>query len=188
MKPKLSLGLALVLSGMALNVLVAWSCILWSPYSHLEYPINGDISELTDGPNGIHNWWSTYRGFGVWETRAMGSKNLEVFTLHMDDYTPVFFRGGWPMLSMQSVVTGVPPPGTNPEDYDDYLKKWKLPIGEILHRGLQTDWLPQWLHVQEARRLPIIPLWFGFAADTFFYFLALLGFYLLLCRIYKRKP
>jgi hypothetical protein len=173
--PKFFLCLALVLSGITLNVLMAWSCILWSPSSHSHYPLEGDKSELTVGPNGIRNWWLTNQGFGVWETRALGSKNFEVFTLRMNDYTPVFFRGGWPMFSMQSVVTGVPPPGTNPMNYDDYLRKWKLPVGEILHRGLQTSKLPAWLHAQENRRLPAIPMWFGFVGNTLFYSLALSG-------------
>jgi hypothetical protein len=171
-----------------ITVLVAWACILFSPYKQSSWPRDGTPSYLTDGPNGIQNWWMVNRGFGVWESRAMGSRSLDIFSWHDDAYTPAFFRGGWPMYSMQSVVVGVPPNGADPNDYDHYLRRLDLPFGEIIRRGLQTSQLPAWWHVQEARRLPIIPFWPGFIVDTSFYFVMSFGFLILWQKARKPTP
>jgi hypothetical protein len=195
MKPKLILCLALVLSGMILNVLVAWSCILWSPNNLSIMPQEKADHTMPDqniGPDGTHGWWFTGSGFGVWESELSGAEvdpgdNGQLFfNSWRGSRTPAFYRGGWPMLSMQSLVNAVPDP-KHIHDTGEVLMKWNLPFGEIVHRGLQTDSLPAWLHVQEGRRLPIVPLWLGFAVDTLLYFLVLRGFYFLLCRIWKLK-
>jgi hypothetical protein len=188
--PKLILCLALVLSGMILNVLVAWSFILWSPYNRSIMPHEKSDHTMPDeniGPDGTLGWWFTGYGFGVWTSEPSSAETFdgEVFLHWRNSETPAFYRGGWPMLSMQSIVNAMPDSAHADQELD--LAKWDLPIKEILHRGLQTDWLPSWLHVKEERRLPFVPLWLGFVFDTFFYFLALLGFYFLLCRIWKRK-
>jgi len=194
MKFKLILCLALILSGMILNVLVAWSCILWSPYNRSIMPQEKTDNTMPDeivGPNGIRGWWFTGSGFGVWTSEPSGAEveagdnGQLMFNSWRGRETPAFYRGGWPMLSMQSVVNALPDSAHADQELD--LAKWNLPLKEILHRGLQTDWLPSWLQVKEERRLPFVPLSLGFVFDTFFYFLVLLGFYFLLCRIWKRK-
>jgi len=97
--------------------------------------------------------------------------------------TPAYYRCGWPMFSMQSLVT----------HYEDsnghYLAGNELPLTEIVHRGIQTSKLPAWFHIQEGRRLPVIPLWFGFACNTAIYFWVLLvGWFVLKARLQKQKP
>jgi hypothetical protein len=185
--PHLRTLIWMLIGSMAISAMVAWACILYSPYKQSSWPRDGTQPYLTDGPKGIRNWWMVNRGFGVWEARAMGSRSLDVFSFH-DGYTPAFFRGGWPLYSMQSIVVGVPPKGADPNDYDHYLRKWDLPVGEIVRRGLQTRWLPSWLHVQEGRRLPILPYWLGFIVDTLFYFAVLFGFSVLWQRAQKPTP
>ena len=68
------------------------------------------------------------------------------------------------MRSLQSKVT-----------FHDYRARWELPAEEILHRGMQTSLLPAWVRAKEDRRLPLVPFWPGFAFNTFFYFVALVG-------------
>ena len=158
-----------------ITIHVAWTCMLVSPYRELpSWPL-GENSELATGPNGAMNWWLTNRGFGVRTIRAMGSHDRSLFSNRGSDRTPVFFRSGWPLPAMQSIVAAVPPPGGDPLDYDHDLRKWNLPFTEIIRRGPQTAWMPAWWHVEDRRRLPLLPLLPGFIIDTLLYFLVLLG-------------
>jgi hypothetical protein len=140
-----------------LNVLMAWGCLLWSSTTSTpnSKAYSKDIAThlrwLTDDPDGILNL-----GFGVLiedPSPPSGPRGIaQVYT------------GGWPILSMQSVVRWqIAPDGR-------YLGGLELPAGEILSRGMQTAWLPSWLHISENRRLPIEPIWSGFLIDTLFYF------------------
>jgi len=176
MKSKIILGLALVLSGVILNVLVAWGCVLWSPYSHYVWPQEKADHTLPGtilGPNHSPGWWHTSTGFGVFESEPWNARVDDETYFHgfRSSLTPAFFCCGWPMFSMQSLVT----------HYEDvqghYLAGRELPCAEIIHRGLQTSKLPARLHAQENRRLPAVPLWFGFIGNTLFYSLVLFGFH-----------
>ena len=78
------------------------------------------------------------------------------------------------MWSLQSTVT-----------FQDYRARWDLPVTEILRRGMQTSWLPAWLHVHQERRLPLVPFWPGFAANTLVYLLVVVGIQLLVIRVFE---
>jgi hypothetical protein len=168
--PRARTFLLLFVSSIFLNVLVAWACILWSPYTRGSLPPERQdrrMPSTSPGPDGSYNWWWTGQGFGVSDAVATGAEVLEggEYLLYWKGRkTPAFYRGGWPMLSMQSVVTA------HQDAAGANLAKWELPYREILRRGLQTGLLPAWWHAREERRLPIVPLWFGFAANTLFYF------------------
>jgi hypothetical protein len=84
------------------------------------------------------------------------------------------------MLSMQSVVT------THRDAAGAAMAKWDLPWQEILRRGLQTSPLAAWLHARKERRLPIAPLWSGFAANTLFYLGVLFAFSFLWRRVLEQ--
>lgn len=153
-----------------MNVLVAWGCILWSPYTNRTSPpttplINGYPQPIA-GPDGMQAYWFNAYGFGVRQTVPSGARGAEGrFLYWKGSHTPAFYRGGWPTYAMQSTVTSH---GT--------LAGWDLPVREIMRRGLQTSWLPAWLHVQKDRRLPMVPHWPGFAVNTLLYFVTILGF------------
>jgi hypothetical protein len=178
--------LLLFASSIFLNVLVAWACILWIPYTRSALPPEREDRRLpgtSPGPDGSYAWWWTGQGFGVSDAVPMGAslfEGAEYLRYWRGSGTPAFYRGGWPMLSMQSVVT------TYRDAAGANLAKWNLPCREILRRGLQTSLLPAWLHAREERRLPMVPLWFGFAANTSFYLGVLLTFSFLWRRIRKQ--
>ena len=81
------------------------------------------------------------------------------------------------MWSLHSTVT-----------FHDYRARWDLPVAEILRRGLQTSWFPAWLHAHKERRLPLVPLWFGFAVNTLVYYCVLVAVRLLVIQVLKRTP
>lgn len=176
MRPFLIVFIAAVM----VNVLVAWGCILWSPYTNHTAPsdersADGYPSTIA-GPYGQQGWWFTATGLGVWESVPSGARGSEGgFLYWRGSHTPAYYRGGWPMWSLHSIVT-----------FHDYRTRWGLPVTEILRRGLQTSWFPAWLHVYEGRRLPIVPLWFGFAVNTLLYFCVLVVVRLLAIRVLKR--
>ncbi len=161
--------LILLLAAALLNVLVAWVCLLWSPYtSHAvpsDEPTDGGYPPMITGPYGESNWWFSAKGFGVWQAVPSGARGAEGHFLYWrGEHTPAYYRGGWPMRSLQSKVT-----------FRDYRARWDLPAEEILRRGIQTSLLPAWVRAKEDRRLPLVPFWPGFAFNTFFYFLVLVA-------------
>jgi hypothetical protein len=174
-----ALGLSVVFT-----VLVAWACILWSPYrSHTSPPteplIDGYPATIV-GPHDIPAWWFTSYGFGVMQAVPSGARGGNGhFTYWRGSHTPAFYRGGWPILSMQSVVK------SQEGASGRYLARWQLTRTEILHRGLQTSDLPACLRAQEGRRLPIVPLWPGFVIDTLLYLGTLVGCQYLWFRVRK---
>jgi hypothetical protein len=48
-------------------------------------------------------------------------------------------------------------------------RRWSLPPLEIIRRGLQTDALPEWMHAQPRRRLPLVPDGLAFVGNVVFY-------------------
>jgi len=163
-------------------VLVTWSFVLWSPYTHVtmpaEEPLFDGYPDTVPGPDGLRAWWFTKSGVGVMETVPSGAKGTDGggFSAWWGGFTPAYYRGGWPMLAMQSVVR------VQKNFHGRELVGWELPRGEIFRRGLQTDSLPGWLCIQPGRRLPLVPLWAGFGIDALAYFTALGGLrYLWFC-------
>lgn len=164
-----------------LNVLVAWGCVLWSPYTRHSAPSEQRTEDgwpaTIVGPNGEQAWWHTADGFGVSEAVPHGARGSEDgFAYFRGTHTPAYYRGGWPMRSMQSIVRS-----------HDYLERWDLPAREIFRRGMQTSWLPAWMHARDSRRLPMVPFWPGFAINTLLYFAGLVAFQFVSLPIVKRS-
>jgi hypothetical protein len=152
--------MALVICAVLVNALGAWACILWSPYTRGTAPsdkvMDRGYPPMVPGPYGQDGWWFTATGFGVWESVPAGARGAEgQFLYWRGTHTPAYYRGGWPMYSFQSTIT-----------FHNYRKGWELPVGEILRRGLQTNWLPSWLRARPNRRLSVMPYWPGFLINT----------------------
>jgi hypothetical protein len=165
--------LILVTAGL-LNILVAWGCTFWSPYSRNVGPAEKPDQTLPDeiqGLDGSMGWWVTVLGTGVSCTSPRIAEVFDerIFNGWKYSATPAYYRSGWPAKSMQSVVRYCQ------ADDGHELTRWELPKTEILSRGLQTNDLPAWLHAEDDRRLPMMPMWAGFAANTVLYSLVLLG-------------
>lgn len=153
-------NLMLLGAAAALNALVAWACVLWSPYTAHTKPSdehgNGEYPATILGPDGRPGWWFTRWGTGVWECVPSGARGAEgEFSYWRGSATPTYFRAGWPMWSLQSSVNL----------HRDRVR-WDLPAAEIFQRGIQTSWLPGWLQAFQGRRLPLSPLWLGFTVNT----------------------
>jgi hypothetical protein len=159
----------------ALNVLVAWACMVWSPFIASFGPTeksDGSLPDMVRGPDGSMNWWITVTGPGVsWTApRIAEVYREEFFNGWKCPASPAYYRSGWPLKSMESTVTY-----RQAQDEHD-LARWELPKTEIFRRGLQTHFLPGFLHAEPDRRVPMIPLAGGFLPDTLFYFGLLVGF------------
>ena len=155
--------LTLLIAAVILNFAVAWVCILWSPYTRGSRPSEQRTEDgypaTIAGPYGQQGWWFRATGFGVWESVPSGARGAEgQFLYWRGTHTPAYYRGGWPMHSLQSTVT-----------FHDYRRHWDLPAGEILRRGVQTSWLPSSFHAKGDRRLPVVPHWPGFAINILVY-------------------
>ena len=170
----------------AVNVLVVWASLMWSPSRHHVQPVDpgtGAFPKDIVGPTGEPGWWFIDSGFGQMSAvLSEGRGNEQQFAYFYGEHTPAYYRGGWPLYSMQSVVR------FQQANDGTYLSEWTLSWSEIIHRGIQTTALPAWLHVIPRRRLPVIPLWAGFIVDTFFYFGVMLSTALLLQKIRSRRP
>jgi hypothetical protein len=174
--------LTLLIGAAVLNVLVAWGCISWSPYTSSimpsDKPTDNGYPPAVAGPYGQQGWWFSATGVGVWQSVPSGARGAEgQFLYWRGSHTPAYYRGGWPMLSVQSRVM-----------FHDYRSRWDLPVSEIVRRGMQTTWLPLWLHALPERRLPLVPFWPGFAINTLAYFSVLLAGRYSYLRVAKRTP
>jgi len=174
--------LILFIAAAMFNVLVAWGCILWSPYTSRtapsDQPTTHGYPPTISGPYGQQGWWFAATGFGVWESVPFGARGAEgQFLYWRGSHTPAYYRGGWPMRALQSTVT-----------FHDYRARWDLPRTEILRRGIQTSWFPAWLHVHQERRLPLVPLSAGFAINTLLYLALLATSRLVWLRVVERTP
>jgi hypothetical protein len=166
--PRARLLISLLAFAAILNVTFAWGCVLWSPYNVSYWPVDkgdGSYPEDVVGPDGSRGSWLGSGGFGIFESAPYGSEGAEgYFNSWKGRYTPAYYRAGWPMLSMQSIVN----------NYNRAngvtLAKWNLPKMEIFRRGLQTDSLPTQFHAQGDRRIPLMPMWSGFGVNTFLLF------------------
>jgi hypothetical protein len=167
-------GKAVVLSlvlGVAGTYVFAWGFALWSPYSvSLMPPSPGAGEKLppsVEGPDGTRGWWETTQGFGVMEAAPIGAHMTEdeEFRHWAARGTPAYYRSGWPLQAVGSVVRCV----EDPAGRGAYLTRWNLPTQEIIRRGINTNDAPAWLHAQPDRRLALLPMWPGFAIDAVLY-------------------
>jgi hypothetical protein len=156
--------LATIVGSAMLTVLIAWSCMLWSPFTHTALPSDtgdGRYPEMIVGPDGSRGWWSTSYGFGAMVAARKGARGSDgEFLYWRGSYPPVYFRAGWPMYAMQSVVQVVKAPDGH------YVAGRNVPVGEMFRRGPQTDRLPGILRARGGGRLPLVPMWRGFVVDT----------------------
>jgi hypothetical protein len=167
--------------GAAITIVVAWACAMWSPVrSTLDpFPNPAGMADTSDpdGDVGLHGIES---GFGWMLTELRGTRSTLNGREDIYWYGPwggVYHRlAGWPMASLRSRVEVLDSDRANqvyegePEPVPVLpRRRWALPAGEIVHRGLATKDLPGWMHAQPDRRLPLIPMGLGFAVDTLVY-------------------
>lgn len=145
---------------------------MWSPFTHYAAPAekaDGTMPDDITGPDGSKNSWVTVSGAGVsWIAPRIAEIYQEkYFNGWKYSASPAYYRSGWPLKSMQSIISYC-----QDKDGQD-LSRWELPKTEILRRGLQTNELPSCIHAEEDRRVPMMPIWTGFTVDSAMYFVLL---------------
>lgn len=169
--------------GAVMTVATAWGCIGWMPETWQDYRWDRPAFEWQQeqDPDGEVAMLDRRGGPGWVAITPVGTVVTDARLgdfIYRPPYGGVYFRlAGWPMYAMRSRVTDLDS-GANSRMYDPDLPeppyipprtRWDLPRDEILHRGLQTDDLPAWMHAQPGRRLPIVPLMPGFLVNTSIY-------------------
>ena len=138
-----------LLLGAIINVAVAWGCAAYlCPFFEKDEwirPLQGPQT-IYDGP-AVCKCLLTFDGpdYPDWHS----------YTLDTRLY-------GLPMFSLRSVVYGF-------ADQRGWVGGWELPWKEKLLRGYPTARLPLWIHASHDQRLPLLPIWPGFAINTIFY-------------------
>ncbi len=184
-----------IIFGAAMTVSVAWVCAMWSPIRTVikPFPNPGTIPDTTDldGTKGLHYFeagvgWSYSSLCGTRYT----TKNNVVWVNWAGPYGGTFHRvAGWPLPAVWSRVEVLDSQASNRifEGEPEHLYvttqrvRWELPLSEIIHRGIATKDLPGWFHAEQDRRLPLVPLLFGFLVNTAVYAL-FLAFIVLACK------
>ncbi len=169
-------------AGAVLTVLVAWVCILWMPSRYARDPfVAPTMSREKVDPDGVKGLHYEQAGFGWTFTYLRGerfwSPNGKPHLHWAGPYGGTYHRvAGWPFYAMRSRVEvvdsqrssrfseGAPEPEVRPQ-----RRRWELPGKEILYRGIASKDLPAWLAVQPDRRLPLIPMPFGFIGNAVVY-------------------
>jgi len=156
--------------GVIVNLAVAWGLTLWSPNFVVSRIAMGDIVYIESDKF-------------YWEIAA-GYQSKHEYYIPMDGRlsyagppgtTSGHRYAGWPMLGVYSRVTLSRRPFTatnrsgRATTYYEAIGGWGLPTSELIRRGYPTNHLPAWLRAQPERRLPLVPLWPGFAINTLFY-------------------
>lgn len=170
--------------GALLTFVTAWACIGWAPEMWQDYPPRGrplfEWREARD-PDGELAVLDRKGGLGWVAITPVGTVVTDARFgdfIYRPAYGSTYFRlAGWPMYAVRSRVRDLDS-GANSRMYDPDLPeppytaprtRWDLPRDEIVHRGLQTNDLPAWMHAQPGRRLPIVPLVPGFLVNTAIY-------------------
>jgi hypothetical protein len=155
------------LLGVSATYAVAWGMTLWAPFTrHVvadkRTPEGWPLP--IEGPDGTPGWWSTNEGIGILAAAPMGAKLCEgTFAYWKSEHTPACYRAGWPCLAVGSTVCSI----ADPAGLE--LRRWGLPVSEVVRRGLNTSDLPQWAHPRPNRRLGVIPLVPGFLVNATFF-------------------
>lgn len=126
---------------------VAWACAVWMPVERTVPPVRDE-------------WIGTQRirGPGYSGTTVLTARGFEDGPMEWARTGESSFRAGWPLAMYRSRVV----PRSS-------LSGFELPIGELLRRGYPTDRLPGWLRAEPNRRVPIEPVWAGFAGNVVFW-------------------
>ena len=175
---RIRLAIVLLVAGTATTVAVAWGCAVWSPVRTTFNPMpnHAGIADSVDpdGHVGLH-----YRETGTGWTYPclIGSRISTNDVWWSGPYGGVDHRlVGWPLPALRSRVEvldsqrssrtfeGGPETEATPQ-----RRRWDLPLDEIVYRGIATKDLPTWLHAYPERRLPLVPMVFGFAVNTIVY-------------------
>jgi hypothetical protein len=169
-----------VVIGMVATVAVAWACALWSPVRRTVDPFPNPMSiRNTVDPDGKIGLYYQETGVGWGFMYQRGERSLR-------DPSDVFWNGpyggeqyriaGWPVAALRSRVRVLDSQAAgrfgegevDPRPKRQRLR-WELPWSEIIHRGIATKDLPDFIHPASNRRLPLVPLAWGFAVDTTIY-------------------
>jgi len=170
-----------VVFGLLATLVVAWSCVLWSPTQAAFDPFDSPSEAVeTVDPDGVRGLHYHEYGFGWSHLYFRGARfgsNGKADVLWSGPYGGTYHRlAGWPIHAMRSRVEvldsqaagrhseGQPAPNVPPQ-----RRRWRLPWGEVIRRGVASNDLPAWMHAKPDRRVPLIPLPAGFAFDAFFY-------------------
>lgn len=168
-----ALVLACLVAGAVVNVAVAWACVAWgtlrTAFSQMGRPANvrpGEpgwlAPEMLDWPVRVPADWPQAQGvswcesFGVeWRAGATGWDDPK--------HTVQAVWSGWPLRSMRW-VEGVVTDGAG------VAKVWTSGAGPIVPvagqqgPGTMSNW--GWVDGWVTRRLPLRPVWPGFAVNT----------------------
>ena len=139
-----------ILMGATATILVAWAAALWSPAGSAGLLMRAIFPE--DG-----------KVCSFWQMSAFGWR----YSFVSGSYV-AFYEAGWPFYAMFSRIDERNSFKVGPKGMI-VLRRWQLPFGEIIHRGVGDQDFPAWWHVQPNRRVSLIPRTIGFAADTIFY-------------------
>jgi hypothetical protein len=163
----LTITVAFVL-GAVVTYSVAWFCALWSPVRYTIAPnVGAPTAVSTD--YWTHEQATGYRISHLYHTEMFG----KVASARGRWPDPNVRLAGWPMFALRSSVSPINVPG-RPEMNENGTRNkqwggvqgWDLPVVELFHRGYPTNNLPDWLRAQPNRRLPLIPIWPGFAVNS----------------------
>jgi hypothetical protein len=168
----------LLIVGALLNVAVAWACALWSPFRQRVEPdiIRDDIDfplplrrPILHADVAFDAWTNDYAiGYMSGHPYIWRGSDEDLYGEVWWQSTcrwPAIRRAGLPMYSMKSVVVAV----QSSKPPHKLLRRWDLPISEIVRRGPQTSQLPSWLMARGLRRVPLVPMWPGFLINTLFW-------------------
>jgi hypothetical protein len=186
-RTRLALRLAAsVLAGAVLTVAVAWACAMWSP-APLSRQTQLEVIEIGPDAKGrsLHTVRPSrrmlrmfkrevFRGHVIVGTeQANTGGGFRVLRVDMHNFlgaerSVCVLEAGWPSMGLASI--GTYPTGRNMREVMlfgwRFSWSWSLPIPEgIDGRDLEA---PMGFG-RDKRRLPLLPLWPGFALDTAFY-------------------
>ena len=163
MKRRLFIVAVFLLAGAVVNVAVAWGVILL--LDRWDWTYENVTSRRVEWPRDVPDHWPQadtiygWKDFGFLR-RSYVSASTEVRSAYSINTT----RAGWPCLSLEWEIweptpSAVPPDGWNQE----------LPMQITWRSGLPAPSKPKAFSRQGPERLPVHPLWPGFAVNTIFY-------------------
>ncbi len=175
MKRRLLIVALFLCLGAVLNVAVAWACAIWSPVCrdplaiHIQHP--PDVLSGAEGRSAQQpSYENTASGFGYTEyltgismrsTVASPAANndplessgrTDPWTLWSPYSDPQAATAGWPLRTL-----------------DWSVPKHASGRSSIYREGLRFPGTMAWLRVAPDRRVPLRPLWLGFAVNTLFF-------------------
>ena len=165
----------MLLLGLIFAILFAWSCALWVPaswdYAPGDHRDTAPVKSDPDGQTGLFfeqggvGWnYMTYVGERYRDGSIFWRNPYGEYTTHRSV--------GWPFRALRSRVTELDNErwdANNPVAPPPVRTRWELPWSEIFSRGPGSKEFPAWMRVQEDRRVPLIPMPLGLAADAVLY-------------------